>query len=57
MANINKMLSTDSDLAFEYTVLPKPDSNNFLTINGMLVDNSRSIKTYSRIGARRLKIS
>lgn len=57
MANINKMLSTDSQLAFEYTVLPKPDSNNFLTINGMLVDNSRSIKTYSRIGAKKLKIS
>lgn len=56
LAKINQELSTESDLAFSYSVLPKPDANNFLTINGMLVDNARSIKTYSRIGASKIKI-
>lgn len=57
LANLNKELSTDTDLVFQYRVLPKPDSNNFLTINGLVVDNARSIKTYSRIGARKMKIA
>lgn len=56
LAKINQELSTESDFAFSYSVLPKPDANNFLTINGMLVDNARSIKTYSRIGASKIKI-
>ena len=55
LAKINQELSTESDLAFSYSVLPKPDANNFLTINGMLVDNARSIKNYSRIGASKIK--
>lgn len=56
LANLNKELSTDSDLVFQYRVLPKPDSNNFLTVDGLVIDNARSIKTYSRIGAKKMKI-